>query len=274
MSLALPLPSNGAIQRRKGFLSSPVLFCDEHFTRPITDCLFSPLPRNSFDGASLPPAYQPPEYTGPEPTAEIEGAKLYTGSCHCGAVRVALKSKPLDKTYDESILDCSCSHCRKVRPLSLPLSFPFLHLALYQSTNPPHPLVFCLSLSFLFLERGFNAGTNSSAHDPKKQAGVTWIYPLKEQVVITGVENQVRYTFNTRTWAKAFCRTCGVLVDNHLADVPAEHLAALSEPVRAFVLANAHRHPINLRVLHGVHRDDVNVARIDGFARPPIYEEP
>ena len=65
-----------------------------------------------------------------------------------------------------------------------------------------------------------------------------------------------------------------MLVDNHLAPVPAEQLAALSESVRAFVLANAHRHPINLRVLHGVHRDGVNVTRIDGFARPPIYEEP
>ncbi|RYP78600.1 hypothetical protein DL769_003161 [Monosporascus sp. CRB-8-3] len=50
------------------------------------------------DGASLPPAYEPPAYTGPEPKAEVEGGKLYTGSCHCGAVRVAVKTKPLDKT--------------------------------------------------------------------------------------------------------------------------------------------------------------------------------
>ena len=98
------------------------------FIHPATNqSSFPPPPCDSIDGASLPPAYQPPEYTGPEPTAEIEGGKLYTGSCHCGAVKVALKSKPLDKTYDEDIVDCNCSHCRKVRPFPPP---PFI---------PPNP---------------------------------------------------------------------------------------------------------------------------------------
>ncbi|KAI1505293.1 Mss4-like protein [Biscogniauxia marginata] len=65
------------------------------------------------DASSLPPAYEPAKYTGPEPTADVEGGKLYTGSCHCGAVRVALKSKPLDKTYEGSITECNCSHCSR-----------------------------------------------------------------------------------------------------------------------------------------------------------------
>ncbi|RYO76841.1 hypothetical protein DL766_010376 [Monosporascus sp. MC13-8B] len=63
------------------------------------------------DGASFPPVYESPVYTGPEPKAEVEGGKLYTGSCHCGAVRVAVKTKPLGKTYDAPIRECNCSIC-------------------------------------------------------------------------------------------------------------------------------------------------------------------
>ncbi|KAI1347317.1 glutathione-dependent formaldehyde-activating enzyme [Xylaria sp. FL0043] len=67
-----------------------------------------------FDGASLfQPAYEPPKFTGEEPAAEIEGGKLYTGSCHCGAVTLALKSKPLDKNFTGDILECNCSSCAK-----------------------------------------------------------------------------------------------------------------------------------------------------------------
>ncbi|KAI5868532.1 glutathione-dependent formaldehyde-activating enzyme [Durotheca rogersii] len=63
------------------------------------------------DGRSWPPAYKPPKFTGAEPKAEIEGGRLYTGSCHCGAVRIALKSKPLDKTFTDRISECNCSIC-------------------------------------------------------------------------------------------------------------------------------------------------------------------
>ncbi|KAI1083515.1 glutathione-dependent formaldehyde-activating enzyme [Whalleya microplaca] len=64
-----------------------------------------------FDGGSFPPPYVPPKYTGPEPKAEVEGGRLYTGSCHCGAVRLAFLAKPLDKTYPENIAQCNCSMC-------------------------------------------------------------------------------------------------------------------------------------------------------------------
>ncbi|RYO86021.1 hypothetical protein DL764_009066 [Monosporascus ibericus] len=67
----------------------------------------------SMDGASFAPVYEPPAYTGPEPKAEVEGGKVYTGSCHCGAVRVAVKTKPLDKTYEGPIYECNCSICRR-----------------------------------------------------------------------------------------------------------------------------------------------------------------
>ncbi|KAI2469389.1 glutathione-dependent formaldehyde-activating enzyme [Annulohypoxylon bovei var. microspora] len=69
--------------------------------------------RNPIDGKAFRAPYEPPKFTGPEPTAVIEGGKLYTGSCHCGAVKVALKSKPLDKSFTEKILDCNCSICNR-----------------------------------------------------------------------------------------------------------------------------------------------------------------
>ncbi|KAI0152366.1 glutathione-dependent formaldehyde-activating enzyme [Hypoxylon sp. NC0597] len=65
------------------------------------------------DGKSFRGSYEAPKFTGPEPKAEIEGGKLYTGSCHCGAVRVALKSKPLDKSSTEKIVECNCSICNR-----------------------------------------------------------------------------------------------------------------------------------------------------------------
>ncbi|KAI1806150.1 glutathione-dependent formaldehyde-activating enzyme [Daldinia bambusicola] len=58
--------------------------------------------------------YKAPKFTGPEPKAAIEGAKIYTGSCHCGAVRLALKSKPLDKSSKETIMECNCSYCNRM----------------------------------------------------------------------------------------------------------------------------------------------------------------
>ncbi|KAI0597784.1 hypothetical protein F4775DRAFT_218447 [Biscogniauxia sp. FL1348] len=69
------------------------------------------------DASSFPPAYEPVKYTGPEPAADVPGGKVYTGSCHCGAVRVALKSKPLDKTYEGLISECNCSHCYRHGPV-------------------------------------------------------------------------------------------------------------------------------------------------------------
>ncbi|KXJ92241.1 glutathione-dependent formaldehyde-activating enzyme [Microdochium bolleyi] len=64
---------------------------------------------STFDGASFGEPYKVPEFTGPKPEVEVEGGKFYTGSCHCGAVRVGLNSKPLDKTYQGFLTDCNCS---------------------------------------------------------------------------------------------------------------------------------------------------------------------
>ncbi|KAI0100611.1 glutathione-dependent formaldehyde-activating enzyme [Nemania sp. FL0031] len=66
----------------------------------------------TFDGSSLPPAYEAPDYKGPQPAGDVEGGQVYTGSCHCGAVTVALKSKPLDKDL-QGLVECNCSSCGK-----------------------------------------------------------------------------------------------------------------------------------------------------------------
>ncbi|KAK0716179.1 glutathione-dependent formaldehyde-activating enzyme [Lasiosphaeris hirsuta] len=65
------------------------------------------------DGAGWGGTYQPPKYTGPEPSADIEKAEIYNGSCHCGAVTLALKSAPLDKECPGSVSECSCSICSR-----------------------------------------------------------------------------------------------------------------------------------------------------------------
>ena len=73
-----------------------------------------------YNGKENGPPYTPPKYSGPEPTAEIEGAKLYMGSCHCGAVTACIKIKPLDSTYPDRIAECNCSNCQRVRLPFLP----------------------------------------------------------------------------------------------------------------------------------------------------------
>ncbi|KAI1651608.1 Mss4-like protein [Daldinia loculata] len=65
------------------------------------------------DDKATPPAWSPPKFDGQEPPAEIEGAKIYTGGCHCGAVTLALKSKPIDSTYEGLIMECDCSICTR-----------------------------------------------------------------------------------------------------------------------------------------------------------------
>ncbi|KAI1115358.1 glutathione-dependent formaldehyde-activating enzyme [Nemania sp. NC0429] len=68
------------------------------------------LERKSFDGKALSPAYDAPKFTGPQPSRDVEGGQLYTGSCHCGAVTTALKSKPFDKDF-KGLVECTCSIC-------------------------------------------------------------------------------------------------------------------------------------------------------------------
>lgn len=81
-----------------------------------------------FNGGAIEPEYKPPApYSGPLPTGGPEGAKLYHGSCHCGAVKMALKFQDLDKLSDadeDRVIECNCSSCQRVSRsfYSMPLS--------------------------------------------------------------------------------------------------------------------------------------------------------
>lgn len=46
--------------------------------------------------------------------AEVEGGKLYTGSCHCGKLTVAVHNKPLEDDKDSGMVQCNCSICERV----------------------------------------------------------------------------------------------------------------------------------------------------------------
>lgn len=75
----------------------------------------NPTNLDSFDGKSKWGTYEPLAHKGDLPSVEIEGSKPYNGSCHCGKVTVAVTCKPLDETYDETLVECNCSICERVR---------------------------------------------------------------------------------------------------------------------------------------------------------------
>ncbi|KAK5634554.1 hypothetical protein RRF57_010267 [Xylaria bambusicola] len=73
-----------------------------------------------FNGKSTPPAYEAPKFTGALP-AGFDDLQLYTGSCHCGAVTLAVKSQPLDKDA-KGLIECNCSICARYgTPWTYPL---------------------------------------------------------------------------------------------------------------------------------------------------------
>ena len=63
------------------------------------------------------PTYEDREFQGQKPALEGEDLRLYTGSCHCGALTFALKSKPLDEV---ELKEDNCSICVRVRDQDLP----------------------------------------------------------------------------------------------------------------------------------------------------------
>lgn len=69
--------------------------------------------QHSVDGSVYQTQYVAPPHKGDHPSAQIEGGKVYTGSCHCGNITVAVMSAPLDKTY-AGALECNCSICERV----------------------------------------------------------------------------------------------------------------------------------------------------------------
>jgi hypothetical protein len=65
------------------------------------------------DGAGRSPAYQQPVYAGPPLplTPHREARKVMTGSCHCGAVTLAVRSPP---AHALKVSACDCNTCSRV----------------------------------------------------------------------------------------------------------------------------------------------------------------
>ncbi|KAM3065389.1 hypothetical protein ACMFMG_011488 [Clarireedia jacksonii] len=67
-----------------------------------------------FDNVAREPHYVAPTFTGTLPTAELENPKIYEGGCHCGAVKVALKSSGSFADGHIPIEECNCSICTRL----------------------------------------------------------------------------------------------------------------------------------------------------------------
>ncbi|KAH7385017.1 Mss4-like protein [Cadophora sp. MPI-SDFR-AT-0126] len=82
--------------------------------RTLRDVDLWSLEITKMDGAALEPQYIPHPYTGPEPTAKFENAKVYTGTCHCGAVGMAMKTAGPLPSSGQPIEECDCSICSRI----------------------------------------------------------------------------------------------------------------------------------------------------------------
>ncbi|KAH8128964.1 Mss4-like protein [Trichoderma asperelloides] len=79
--------------------------------RAIQDIDINHIGRRNIFNSKLDPQYLPPAHQGGMPSS-VEGGQIYTGSCHCGAVTVALSCKPLE-SCEERIAECSCGICQR-----------------------------------------------------------------------------------------------------------------------------------------------------------------
>ncbi|MCJ1277507.1 hypothetical protein MMC21_005320 [Puttea exsequens] len=73
-----------------------------------------PLKINVYDGAALEPAWTAPK--GLEFPENDESLQTFQGSCHCGKVSFALRSKPIEEL---EATECNCALCLKTADLWL-----------------------------------------------------------------------------------------------------------------------------------------------------------
>ncbi|GKT59253.1 glutathione-dependent formaldehyde-activating enzyme [Colletotrichum tofieldiae] len=76
--------------------------------RSIQDLDIVGLERKPFNGAAMGSKYEPPAHKGPNPAAEVEGA-----SSILGAAIAARSRKPIDETYEDTLIECNCSICER-----------------------------------------------------------------------------------------------------------------------------------------------------------------
>ncbi|KAK1248486.1 hypothetical protein MKX08_006706 [Trichoderma sp. CBMAI-0020] len=82
----------------------------------LTSYTFGPgnkIHKYAFEDAQRPSAFTVAieSHKGDVPSS-MEGGQLYTGSCHCGAVTIAVSCKPLE-SGEERIAECSCDSCQR-----------------------------------------------------------------------------------------------------------------------------------------------------------------
>ncbi|TFB06725.1 hypothetical protein CCMA1212_000433 [Trichoderma ghanense] len=80
--------------------------------RALQDVDVDLLERKYIFNSKIGDQYQPAEHKGGMPP-NIDGGQLYTGSCHCGAITVALSCKPLKEFDDERVVVCNCRICQR-----------------------------------------------------------------------------------------------------------------------------------------------------------------
>jgi hypothetical protein len=181
----------------------------------------------------LEPTWTPHPFKGPEPTAEIENAKIYTGSCHCGNVTMALKTKgPLNEGH-EYIQGCTCSICSRVRPLLPPLTL------------------------FLLID--------------VSQNGTILAYPDKSQVSIQTTTPTTPYIFGRAMQSHEFCPICGVSIYIRKLSITPEHFAKWERHGRD-QKAWEQIMPINLSCFEGVEWDKIVIKVGDGKNIESKYE--
>ncbi|KAJ7279699.1 Mss4-like protein [Mycena rebaudengoi] len=94
--------------------------------RALTDADAFALEEDTFDGAALKPAYEAPTPLAVDPVDK--DMQVYTGNCHCGAVKYAVqKDSPVT-----SALECNCSICYRDAALWI---YPLKKLVTVQDTT-------------------------------------------------------------------------------------------------------------------------------------------
>ena len=166
---------------------------------------------------------------------------MYTGSCHCGSVKVAVRTKPLPEA---DVRECNCSICMRV------------------------------SLFFWFDQCSLNTysffAVSAAESDLRCQHGRILCYPQLQQVQVFGKENISSYQYGYNR--NRFCKTCGVPVDIEILVRPAELTQTWTPETLEFFEKATRMHPVNVRILNGVEwkgepgetggEDDIGVVKV------------
>ncbi|KAL7918039.1 Mss4-like protein [Trichoderma austrokoningii] len=146
--------------------------------------------RNIFN-SKLDLQYLPPAHKGGMPSS-IEGGQLYTGSCHCGAVTVALSCKPLE-SGEERIEECSCDICRRNAYVWISPSFENVVLSGCEDAVGHYILPHGLTSKVFCRTCGVNM---SSFRNPLSEEE---ILELNEQHLKAYTRSRAHYPINART---------------------------------------------------------------------------